>query len=134
MGMNVNRCWQIESAVTIHTRQFQHGREEHHRRQWARAEQSRRGAVSRTKAAADRAIPNSGTPDVARKPIVSALQNDAAQVEFATRILTMADGKRIKAQIWDTAGQERYRAITTAYYRGALGEKEREKEEWAGLG
>jgi len=34
---------------------------------------------------------------------------------------TMADGKRIKAQIWDTAGQERYRAITTAYYRGALG-------------
>ena len=42
-------------------------------------------------------------------------------VEFATRILTMADGKRIKAQIWDTAGQERYRAITTAYYRGALG-------------
>ena len=42
-------------------------------------------------------------------------------MEFATRILTMADGKRIKAQIWDTAGQERYRAITTAYYRGALG-------------
>ena len=42
-------------------------------------------------------------------------------VEFATRILTMPDGKRIKAQIWDTAGQERYRAITTAYYRGALG-------------
>jgi len=41
-------------------------------------------------------------------------------VEFATRILTMPDGKRIKAQIWDTAGQERYRAITTAYYRGAL--------------
>lgn len=42
-------------------------------------------------------------------------------VEFATRIVTMKDGKRIKAQIWDTAGQERYRAITTAYYRGALG-------------
>jgi len=41
-------------------------------------------------------------------------------VEFATRIITI-DGKRIKAQIWDTAGQERYRAITTAYYRGALG-------------
>jgi Ras-related protein Rab-11A len=33
----------------------------------------------------------------------------------------MQDGKRIKAQIWDTAGQERYRAITNAYYRGALG-------------
>jgi len=42
-------------------------------------------------------------------------------VEFATRISPMADGKKIKAQIWDTAGQERYRAITNAYYRGALG-------------
>ncbi|PSS29041.1 Ras-related protein [Actinidia chinensis var. chinensis] len=41
-------------------------------------------------------------------------------VEFATRSLT-ADGKVIKAQIWDTAGQERYRAITSAYYRGAVG-------------
>jgi small GTP-binding protein len=27
----------------------------------------------------------------------------------------------IKSQIWDTAGQERYRAITNAYYRGAVG-------------
>lgn len=57
-------------------------------------------------------------------------------VEFATRSLPTADGKMIKAcvmslhpsfhvilkaQIWDTAGQERYRAITSAYYRGALG-------------
>jgi Ras-related protein Rab-11A len=24
-------------------------------------------------------------------------------------------------QIWDTAGQERYRAITSAYYRSAVG-------------
>ena len=31
------------------------------------------------------------------------------------------DGRIIRAQIWDTAGQERYRAITSAYYRGALG-------------
>lgn len=31
------------------------------------------------------------------------------------------EGKVIKAQIWDTAGQERYRAITSAYYRGAYG-------------
>jgi len=31
------------------------------------------------------------------------------------------DGKQVKAQIWDTAGQERYRAITAAYYRGAVG-------------
>lgn len=41
-------------------------------------------------------------------------------VEFATRTLEI-DGKRVKAQIWDTAGQERYRAITLAYYRGAVG-------------
>uniref|UniRef100_A0A2N9GJE5 Uncharacterized protein n=1 Tax=Fagus sylvatica TaxID=28930 RepID=A0A2N9GJE5_FAGSY len=27
----------------------------------------------------------------------------------------------VKAQIWDTAGQERYRAVTSAYYRGAVG-------------
>ncbi|CAD5334060.1 unnamed protein product [Arabidopsis thaliana] len=41
-------------------------------------------------------------------------------VEFATRSLNV-DDKVIKAQIWDTAGQERYRAITSAYYRGAVG-------------
>jgi len=41
-------------------------------------------------------------------------------VEFATRSIKV-DGKTIKAQIWDTAGQERYRAITSAYYRGAVG-------------
>ena len=27
----------------------------------------------------------------------------------------------VKTQIWDTAGQERYRAITHAYYKGAVG-------------
>lgn len=41
-------------------------------------------------------------------------------VEFATRTIQV-DGKTVKAQIWDTAGQERYRAITSAYYRGAVG-------------
>jgi small GTP-binding protein len=41
-------------------------------------------------------------------------------VEFATRSIVVV-GKTIKAQIWDTAGQERYRAITAAYYRGAVG-------------
>ena len=41
-------------------------------------------------------------------------------VEFATRSVSI-EGKTIKAQIWDTAGQERYRAITSAYYRGAVG-------------
>ncbi|RDX76186.1 Ras-related protein Rab11C [Mucuna pruriens] len=56
-------------------------------------------------------------------------------VEFATRTLQLSllrilrsyseehpvEGKTVKAQIWDTAGQERYRAITSAYYRGAVG-------------
>lgn len=41
-------------------------------------------------------------------------------VEFATKSIQI-DSKTIKAQIWDTAGQERYRAITSAYYRGAVG-------------
>ncbi|XP_074587162.1 ras-related protein RGP1-like [Curcuma longa] len=41
-------------------------------------------------------------------------------VEFQTRTLVI-DEKTIKAQIWDTAGQERYRAVTSAYYRGAVG-------------
>ncbi|XP_057455568.1 ras-related protein Rab11B-like [Lotus japonicus] len=41
-------------------------------------------------------------------------------VEFATRSVRIHD-KTVKAQIWDTAGQERYRAITSAYYRGAVG-------------
>ncbi|KAI8348710.1 small GTPase [Mortierella sp. GBAus27b] len=41
-------------------------------------------------------------------------------VEFTTRSIQV-DTKTIKAQIWDTAGQERYRAITSAYYRGAVG-------------
>lgn len=40
-------------------------------------------------------------------------------VEFATKTIECGD-KIIKAQIWDTAGQERYRAITSAYYRGAV--------------
>jgi small GTP-binding protein len=41
-------------------------------------------------------------------------------VEFATKTLRIEE-HTVKAQIWDTAGQERYRAITAAYYRGALG-------------
>ncbi|KAK3043347.1 hypothetical protein RJ639_002649 [Escallonia herrerae] len=55
-------------------------------------------------------------------------------VEFATRSIRVDDNV-VKAQIWDTAGQERYsilphcmqiiailyRAITSAYYRGAVG-------------
>ncbi|KAI9160568.1 hypothetical protein LWI28_009503 [Acer negundo] len=39
-------------------------------------------------------------------------------VEFQTKTLSI-DNKTVKAQIWDTAGQER--AVTSAYYRGAVG-------------
>lgn len=41
-------------------------------------------------------------------------------VEFACKTV-VSDNKSIKAQVWDTAGQERYKAITSAYYRGAVG-------------
>ncbi|XP_001641180.2 ras-related protein Rab-11A [Nematostella vectensis] len=41
-------------------------------------------------------------------------------VELAHRNVEI-EGKTVRAQIWDTAGQERYRAITSAYYRGAMG-------------
>uniref|UniRef100_A0A8R7QC70 Ras-related protein RABA1f n=1 Tax=Triticum urartu TaxID=4572 RepID=A0A8R7QC70_TRIUA len=46
------------------------------------------------------------------------------QVHHRRRVRTRSirvDDKVVKAQIWDTAGQERYRAITSAYYRGAVG-------------
>ena len=41
-------------------------------------------------------------------------------VEFGSKQFTV-EGHSIKAQIWDTAGQERYKAITSAYYKGARG-------------
>ncbi|XP_052207215.1 ras-related protein RABA5c-like [Diospyros lotus] len=41
-------------------------------------------------------------------------------VEFQTQTL-LIQGKEVRAQIWDTAGQERFRAVTSAYYRGAVG-------------
>ena len=41
-------------------------------------------------------------------------------VEFGSKQITV-ENHQIKAQIWDTAGQERYKAITSAYYKGAKG-------------
>ena len=41
-------------------------------------------------------------------------------VEFGSRQFNI-EGHVVKAQIWDTAGQERYKAITSAYYKGAKG-------------
>ena len=52
--------------------------------------------------------------------VVSAQSKSTIGVEFATKSI-QTDNRVIKAQIWDTAGQERYRAITSAYYRGAVG-------------
>ena len=41
-------------------------------------------------------------------------------VEFGSKQFNI-EGHTIKVQIWDTAGQERYKAITSAYYKGAKG-------------
>ena len=41
-------------------------------------------------------------------------------VEFQTQKIEI-NGKVVKAQVWDTAGQERFKAVTSAYYRGAVG-------------
>ncbi|KVH88669.1 ras-related protein RABA5a-like [Cynara cardunculus var. scolymus] len=41
-------------------------------------------------------------------------------IEFQTHKIQI-NGKEVKAQVWDTADQERFRAVTSAYYRGAVG-------------
>ncbi len=41
-------------------------------------------------------------------------------VEFIYKTLKV-NGEIFKVEIWDTAGQERYKAITSAYYKGAKG-------------
>ncbi|KOX78320.1 Ras-related protein Rab-8A [Melipona quadrifasciata] len=46
--------------------------------------------------------------------------NESTGIDFKQKIINL-DGTPIKLQIWDTAGQERFRALTTAYYRGAMG-------------
>lgn len=42
-------------------------------------------------------------------------------VDFYTRNVNIDNDIVVKLQIWDTAGQERYRAMTSTYYRGAVG-------------
>ena len=44
----------------------------------------------------------------------------ALVVEFGSKQFDI-EGHKIKTQILDTAGQERYKAITSAYYKGAKG-------------
>jgi small GTP-binding protein len=41
-------------------------------------------------------------------------------IDFHSKVVSTKNGQRVKLQVWDTAGQERYRAITAAYYRGAV--------------
>lgn len=41
-------------------------------------------------------------------------------VEFSQKVVDINNRKTI-IQIWDTAGQDRYKAITSAYYRAAVG-------------
>jgi Ras-related protein Rab-8A len=40
-------------------------------------------------------------------------------IDFKIRTLQLSDGSSIRLQLWDTAGQERFRAISSAFYRGA---------------
>ena len=39
-------------------------------------------------------------------------------IDFASRILELQDGMRVKLQCWDTAGQEKFRCIVRSYFRG----------------
>lgn len=69
-----------------------------------------------------------GDSGVGKSNILSRFVNDKFElntkhtigVEFSTKTLII-NNDSLKIQIWDTAGQERYRAITSAYYRGAHG-------------
>jgi len=81
-----------------------------------------------------------GDSGVGKSNVMSRFTNDTFSadskttigVAFATKSIvidtaTNEDGqsqngkKTVKLQVWDTAGQERYRALSSAYYRGALG-------------
>jgi small GTP-binding protein len=42
-------------------------------------------------------------------------------IDFKVRTVVLSSGRQVRLQIWDTAGQDRFRAITSAYYRGAQG-------------
>lgn len=69
-----------------------------------------------------------GDSGVGKSSIISKLCHGKMQdsyistigVDFNIKTITI-DSKIFKLQIWDTAGQERFRAVTTSYYRGAIG-------------
>ena len=54
------------------------------------------------------------------KDTYSESQAPTIQASFLDKTVSLGDS-RVNLAIWDTAGQERYRAITSAYYRGAVG-------------
>jgi Ras-related protein Rab-1A len=67
-----------------------------------------------------------GGPRSGKSSIISKFSQDLFPSEYVCtigidfNIRTMnIDGKSVKLQIWDTAGDEKFRAITSAYYRGA---------------
>ncbi|KAL7195110.1 hypothetical protein ACSBR1_035344 [Camellia fascicularis] len=75
-------------------------------------------------------VQDSGDWGLRGRKIKLALAICERQVRFAlkshngNRVQTQVmelDGKEIKAQVWDTVGQERFRAVTSVYYRGAVG-------------
>ncbi|XP_048140230.1 ras-related protein Rab2BV-like [Rhodamnia argentea] len=58
----------------------------------------------------------------ARRELCVEFRPEFASVMLKARALPdLVEGKMVKVQIWDTAGQERSRAVTSAYYRGAVG-------------
>ena len=64
-----------------------------------------------------------GKTNIMRKYLKDEFHEDSKAtvgVEVGSKQFTI-EGHSIKAQIWDTAGQERYKAITSAYYKGAKG-------------
>ena len=64
-----------------------------------------------------------GKTNIMRKYLKNQFREDSKAtvgVEFGSKQFTV-ENHQIKAQIWDTAGQERYKAITSAYYKGAKG-------------
>ena len=64
-----------------------------------------------------------GKTNIMSKYLKNEFQEDSKAtvgVEFGAKQFKI-ENHLVKAQIWDTAGQERYKAITSAYYKGAKG-------------